>query len=262
VTRGESERDGAEAGRPRGDRAAAVVETRAGEPSGAPGAAEPGDAGSTIRARAPIRKRRWLKVLLAAASLVVIVYALRVPILVGMARAVEVHQPPLRSDLIFLLSGDARTAGRAQHAASLYRRGFAPRIVMARSEDPPAGLLGLYPNDTEVNAGILQRAGVPDSAIAIITAPGGATSTIHEGRLLAWYLRRHPADRVLLVTSEYHTRRARWAIRRGLAGEPVELRVSGARDPRFHAGNWWRSEAGLLAYFAEYVKWAHNVVFR
>lgn len=205
--------------------------------------------------------RRW-RVPLALAVLALLLFALRVPILVGIARIVEVHEPPLRSDLILLLGGDARMAGRAQHAASLYQRGFAPRVVVARSENPPAAFLGLYPNDTDVNVGILRHAGVPDSAILVITAPHGAASTVDEGRLLAWYLRRHPAERVLLVTSEYHTRRARWAIRRGLDGLPVEIRVSGARDPRFYAGNWWRSEAGLLAYFEEYVKWGHNVVYR
>lgn len=204
---------------------------------------------------------RW-RVPIAVAFLALLLFALRVPILVGVARVVEVHEPPLRSDLIFLLGGDARMAGRAQHAASLYHRGFAPRVVVARSEDPPAALLGLYPNDADVNVGILREAGVPDSAILMITAPGGATSTVDEGRLLRWYFRRHPAERVLLVTTEYHTRRARWAIRRGLDGLPVEIRVSGARDPRFYAGNWWRSEEGLLAYFAEYVKWVHNVVYR
>lgn len=205
--------------------------------------------------------RRW-SVPLAVAILALLLFALHVPILVGVARVVEVHEPPLRSDLIFLLGGDARMAGRAQHAAALYHRGFAPRVVVARSEDPPAALLGLYPNDTDVNVGILREAEVPDSAILMITAPGGAASTVDEGRLLRWYLRRHPAERVLLVTTEYHTRRARWAIRRGLDGLPVEIRVSGARDSRFYAGNWWRSEEGLLAYFAEYVKWAHNVVYR
>ena len=211
---------------------------------------------------APRRLRRRWKVALLLAGLVLALYVFRVPLLVGVARLVEVDEPPLRSDVVYLLSGDGRLAGRAQHAASLHLRGFAPVVLLARPEDPPAALLGLYPNDADVNVGILRHAGVPDSAIRIIEVPGGVTSTTDEGRALAWYLRRHPAERVLVVTSEYHTRRARWALRDGLGDLDVEIRMSGARDPRFYAGNWWRSEEGLLAYFSEYVKWVHNVVFR
>lgn len=196
------------------------------------------------------------------AALLLALYLFHVPLLVGVARLVEVHEPPLRADVVFLLSGDGRQAGRAQHAASLHLRGFAPLVLLARPEDPPAALLGFYPNDADVNVGILRHAGVPDSAIRMIIVPGGVTSTTDEGRALAWYLRRHPAERVLVVTNEYHTRRARWAILRGLGDADVEIRMAGARDPRFHAGNWWRSEEGLLAYFSEYVKWAHNLVFR
>lgn len=213
------------------------------------------------RPRSPRRPGCWA-LPLGLGLLLLFLFALRGPILVAVARAVEVHQPPLRADLIFLLSGDARHAGRAQEAASLYLRGFAPVVVMARPEDEHAMFLGLYPNDADVNSAILRRAGVPDSAILMIVAPGGATSTTDEGILLDWYLRKHPADRVLAVTNEYHTRRARWALERGLTGSDAEIRMIGARDPRFHAGNWWRSEEGLLAYFSEYVKWVHNLLYR
>lgn len=263
MSRGERERDEERASRgggERGERHSARSDT--GGASATPEPATEGAAGGAAADGRVRPKRGWWKPLLAAAALLLVLYALRVPILVRVARAVEVHQPPVHSDVIFLLGGDDRMAGRAQHAASLYRRGFARQVVMARSEDPPAAFLGFYPNDTDVDVAILRHSGVPDSAIAMIVVPGGATSTTDEGRLLAWYLRRHPADRVLMVTSEYHTRRARWALRRGLHGVQVEVRVSGARDPRFHAGNWWRSEEGLLAYFSEYVKWGHNVLYR
>jgi uncharacterized SAM-binding protein YcdF (DUF218 family) len=188
--------------------------------------------------------------------------AFRVPLLVRMARVVEVRHEPVRSDLILLLSGDGEQAGRADHAARLFHAGLAPTILVVRAEDPPAALRGFYPNDSDVQVLLLRDRGVPASAIRVLKVPGGASSTMEEARLLAWYLRRNPASRVTVVTTEYHTRRASWAIRRATRDLPAEIRISGARDPRFHAGNWWRSEDGMLAYFAEYVKWAHNALFR
>jgi hypothetical protein len=35
-----------------------------------------------------------------------------------------------------------------------------------------------------------------------------------------------------------------------------------ALEQRFRASNWWRSEAGILAYIEEYVKWLHNAAQR
>lgn len=208
------------------------------------------------------RRRRIQVAAVGALLLAACLVVFRVPLLVGVARVMEVRHEPVRSDLILVLSGDGKQAGRADHAARLFHAGIAPTVLVVRAEDPPAALRGFYPNDSDVQVLLLRDRGVPASAIRVLKAPGGASSTMEEGRLLAWYLRRHPASRVTVVTTEFHTRRALWAIRQTTEDLPTEIRMSGARDPRFHAGNWWRSEDGMLAYFSEYVKWVHNTLFR
>lgn len=197
-----------------------------------------------------------------ALLLLALTVALHVPLLRGMAAAMEVREPPRRADILFLLNGDARIQARADHAAALFRAGYAPRVVIARAEDSPAVLRGDHPNETEVNVRSLVRSGVPAAAILVLRTPGGVTSTGEEGAVLARYLRDHPFDTVLVVTTEFHTRRARWNLRRELRGPDVELVMSGARHPRFHRGNWWRSEEGLLAYVGEYLKFVHNALAR
>ena len=203
---------------------------------------------------------RWAKRLgaVAAALLLIVLGAwlLRAPILRGVGHWLNVGQAPARAELIYLFGGDIES--RPARAATLYREGWAPRIVIARVETLPAEAMGLYPHQTDVAVRLLRHFGVPDSAITVLRTPGGVTSTRDEAVLLAAWLRRHPARRVLAVTSRYHTRRARWHLRRALGGTEVEVRMIAAADPRFGERDWWRSEDGLIAYVNEYLKWAQN----
>jgi hypothetical protein len=50
------------------------------------------------------------------------------------------------------------------------------------------------------------------------------------------------------------------AFRRALSGLGVEVLAVGAPHDAFGDRDWWRSEAGLVAYFEEYVKLVYYVV--
>jgi uncharacterized SAM-binding protein YcdF (DUF218 family) len=207
-------------------------------------------------------RRRGLRWLGAACVLLLLVglatYAFHRPLLRGFASALTVDDAVAPADFLYVLGGDVNT--RPFHAAALFRRGFAPRVVVPRTEDRPASERGFYPNDADVAVRILQHQGVPDSAIIMLRIPGGVTSTQDEGRVLRDYLQTHPAQKLIVVTSAYHTRRARWTLRRELEGLPVDLRMAAAPDDRFDAGNWWTREAGFLAYVSETFKFLHTLL--
>ena len=171
-----------------------------------------------------------------------------------MARFLTVRDPVQRADFIFVLGGEPFV--RPRHAAALYRRGVAPRVVVPREEVTPVMEMGLVPGGTEVVAEVLRRSGVPDSAIVVLESQGGATSTADEARLLRGYLERTGARRVVAVTEEYHSRRARWVLRRRTAGLPVDVRLSPAASRDFGESDWWRHEKGLITYVNEYIKFA------
>ena len=193
-----------------------------------------------------------------ALLLVATLYALRRPILGGMAEVLIVDEPLRRSDYLLLLNGDEHT--RPFHAARLYHRGLAPRILVAQAETVPAHDLWFFPTATRLALSVLRHEGVPDSAVTVIPFPGGIGSTREEAEALRAYLAEHPARRVTVVTTTYHTRRARWTFRREMRGSGVEVRVSAAPEPRFQTSNWWRSEIGLLLHFQEYLKWLHTLL--
>jgi uncharacterized SAM-binding protein YcdF (DUF218 family) len=211
---------------------------------------------STV-SRAPRRTAHGRRLAAAAALLIAVAtlaYAGRAVLLEAAGRAAVVSDPVAPADFIFLLNGG--TAARPPHAAALYHRGLAERIFIARAAEPVPQLRDVYPSQTEAAVLVLERAGVPREAVLILDGGAGTTSTAEEARLLAAFLRRHPAERVLVVTSDYHTRRTRWHLRRELRGTDVELRMAAAAEP-FGPHDWWRSEAGLIAYVEELLKWAH-----
>jgi len=131
--------------------------------------------------------------------------------------------------------------------------------VIARDRGRLEHEMGLYPNESDVAAEMLRRMGVPDDAIAVIELKPGVASTYDEANVIRRHVRQHDLDRVIVVTSSYHTRRARWVFRRVLADTPVTLMVSSAPDPLYDPSDWWHSESGLRSVVDEYTKLGYYI---
>ncbi len=202
----------------------------------------------------PARRRAaaWPTVLLLFLTLCLLAYALRVPLLTGVGRYLIVEDELQEADILFLLNGDFNT--RPFYAAELYARGLAPRIVIARAEASPAERLGLLPNETDLSVAILERQGVPPTAITVLPVPGGVTSTYDEAVVLRAYVEANDIQRLILVTSAFHTRRAGWIVRQALHGLDVTVQLAAARTPDYDETNWWQSEAGQINVNNEYIK--------
>jgi uncharacterized SAM-binding protein YcdF (DUF218 family) len=201
-------------------------------------------------------KKRWLRNLLGAGATLLVLgllaFVFRVRILTGIGGYLIVGDPLQPADLIFVLNGDPDS--RPFRAAELYDQGLAPHIVIARSENQPTVDLGLVRNETDISVGVMESLGVPAADILVLQMPGGVTSTYDEASLLRQYVEEHDAGSVILVTSAFHTRRARWIFRRELAGLPVTLEIAAAPNHGFDQTNWWTSEYGLITVNNEYLK--------
>lgn len=195
----------------------------------------------------------WVLLLLIALAV-----GFRSQILTGLADFLIVNDPLQRADLIFVLNGDYNT--RPLLAARLYQKGLAPQIAIARSQSTPTEDLGLTRNETDISVSVMETLGVPADRITVLPFPGGVTSTFDEAKVLRGYLDAHPLRRILLVTSAFHTRRARWIIDKELAPLPVSLEVAAAPYIGFDQTNWWKSEDGLVTLNNEYIKLVYYLV--
>ena len=195
------------------------------------------------------------KLLLAGGGLLlllILAYAFRTRILTGIGSYLVVEDELHPAEIIFMLNGDPDS--RPFRAAELYQQGLAARIVIPRSENQPTVDLGLVRNETDISVDVMEALGVPPEDILVISIPGGVTSTLDEAVVLKDYVLANQVRSVILVTSAFHTRRARWIFERRLEGLPVTLETAAAPQAGFDQTNWWQSENGLITLNNEYVK--------
>src|SRR5271157_5087744 len=153
-----------------------------------------------------------LVVLLSVATLCALVYFVRHPIMRYGAESWVVDEPAPHADAIVVLSDDNFYADRATRATELYRQGVAGIVVASgRRLRPNAGLSELMEHD-------LVERGVPKDKI--LRFAHDADSTSEEAAALAHFAEEHKWKSIVVVTSNYHTRRARWGFRSAtLVGE-------------------------------------------
>lgn len=195
-----------------------------------------------------IRYLPWLLLFLAVLSVV----GFRHLLLYRVAEWFVVSHPLEKADILYLLNGEHAT--RPFVAADLYRRGFASKVWIAQTEKDPTEMLGLYPNDTDVNKGVLIRCGVPEDRIVVVPYPNGVSSTWEETLAIRGFIDRHPVESILVVTSSLHTRRTEWAFRKIFADTSIHIRIAEAPHWGFDLTNWWRTERGTLTMVSEAVK--------
>src|ERR1700722_9635345 len=120
-----------------------------------------------------------------------------------------------------------KTPFRAMEAAKLYRDGWTREIWLTEAglsaDDVALTRLGVdRPQEYVYNRQVLERLGVPTGAVRVLE--GRNRNTADEVRTIAQALSESGADRVILVTSSYHTRRVR-ALWRAVAGNRPEAVV-------------------------------------
>ena len=172
------------------------------------------------------------------------VYIIRHPLLRLAGGFWVVDETPKPSDAIVMLSDDNFHADRAAHAAELFKAGWAPRVIASgRLLRPYAGIAELEEHD-------LESGGVP--AAAIVKFSQSDRNTREECVGIGQFAASHGWKKILLVTSNYHTRRARYICSRAFpAGDT--LIVSAARDSDYDPDNWWSTRQGAKIFFGEAV---------
>lgn len=163
-------------------------------------------------------------------------YLVRAPILRFVGESWIVEDPLERSDAIIVLSDDNFYADRSQRAAELYRRGMAPVIVASgRRLRPYAGIAELMVHD-------LAERGVPKDKIEALAQD--ADNTKDEARVLAQLASKKKWRSVIVVTSNYHTRRSRYIFRH-VFPPAIHVLTASAPDGDFDPQTWWQHRKSL-----------------
>ncbi|MGB7437613.1 MAG: YdcF family protein [Candidatus Acidiferrum sp.] len=169
-------------------------------------------------------------------------YFARHPIMRFAAESWVVDDPAPHTDAIVVLSDDNFYADRATHAAKLYRQGVAPIVVASgRRLRPNAGISELMEHD-------LVERGVPKDKI--LKFAHDADSTREEADTIGKLATANRWKSLVIVTSNYHTRRARYIFSRVLPAG-ITVSVSSARDGDFDPERWWEKRKSIKLFTHE-----------
>jgi hypothetical protein len=135
---------------------------------------------------------------------------------------------PQPSDVILVLAGE--TEHRPARALQLLDQGYGRRVVIDVPAD--ASIFGV----SELQIAEKYAAGLPEAA-AVRICPIVGLSTREESHDVERCLAKEAGGRILIVTSEFHTRRALSIFRHELPGKTFSVAV--ARDGAEFGTRWW-----------------------
>jgi uncharacterized SAM-binding protein YcdF (DUF218 family) len=175
----------------------------------------------------------------------------RASILRGLADWWVISDPLDRADAIVVLGG--RSDVRPFAAADLYKRGFAPRILIANVMRDPLEAMQLWPGQTSLTRQLLLKLGVP--AEAIVEFGDDVSSTYEEAREVLDWAKSSGAKSVIIPTDFFPTRRVHWTFQHEVAPAGIRITVYAIKPRGYGLDDWWRDERGLIDFQNEVIKY-------
>lgn len=195
--------------------------------------------------------RAWGGQRLLWGALVLLVVVLTAPVgLAALGRALIADDPLHPADAILVLSGESREGDRVQHAVELYKQGLAPLLVLSGTS------VGFRTHEAEIMKRHAEYLGVPPDRILIVKHD--SDSTKEEAEAVMPVLQREGLKEVILVTSNYHTARAKRIFVKAAGPGGPRFLASPADDGLFDPDGWWtrRRHAKTFVYEAVKTVWS------
>ena len=185
--------------------------------------------------------------LLLLAALVVIAAIFHTQILSALGGYLVQAEPPQKADAALVLAGDS-WGNRILTGAQLVRDGYVPKVLVSG----PDGAYGNYESDLAIPFAV--KHGYPESYFVHLEHHG--RSTVAEAQAVLVAIRRMGVKRLIVVTSNFHTRRA-GRIFRAQAPDLTILMVA-APDQYFTPDGWWHNREGQKTFLEEWEKTVAN----
>jgi uncharacterized SAM-binding protein YcdF (DUF218 family) len=199
-------------------------------------------AGPTSSRPSPVKRAARILVL-AVLTVVVLALIFHNAFLRALGTYLVKAGPPEKADIALVLAGDAE-GNRILKAAQLVRQGYVSKVLVSG----PSGIYGYHECDLAIPFAV--KAGYPESYF--LHFENDARSTQEEAHAAIARLRQLGMHSVLLVTSDYHTRRAGKIFRS--AAPDLRFIVVAAPDTSFTPNGWWHNRQGEKIAFNEWVK--------
>lgn len=174
-------------------------------------------------------------------------FALRAPLLRAAGNWLIQDEPAVAADVAVVLAGD-HWGNRLRRACELTVEGKAPRILVSG----PATLYGTNEGEIAIQWAIGQ--GCPADRLENVRSR--TSSTREEAVVFRKVLAEKNVRRYLLVTSNFHSRRAAGIFREEIPG--IAMSVVATPHREFDPDGWWRKRQGRKVFFFEFLKTVTN----
>ena len=204
-------------------------------------------------------KKKWLYIggITLFIFLLLIVFTPKILMLAG--QWVVVSDTPLRSDAIVVLHTGVELYPRLIQAADLYSQGYADKVVINGNRKTDVlrelerqGFRGCCPW-YEDSVRVLNLMGVPTEKVIRISAED-AYDTVSEAEIVGKTVIEAGINRIILTTSKYHTRRARFIWQEMYEGQ-LEVQAVAAQSDPYNPEGWWHEGKQIRWVLAEYGTW-------
>lgn len=198
---------------------------------------------------------RWRGFLALAVCLVILAAAGwigRRPLLREAAALWIVSDMPAKADAAAVFGGGLEY--RPFAAAEYYRRGLVPKILVSNIGASPAERLGVLQSHVAANVEVLEKLGVPASAIESFGS--NLKDTYAEANALHDWALRTGAHAIIVPTDIFASRRLRWTLHHVFGNDAVVL-VPAVNVPDYNRDNWWKNENGVVTFQNEIIKYIY-----
>ncbi len=196
------------------------------------------------------RQPRWARILLFVFVAGMLAWFGRYRILRAMGDHLVRADAECDADAIYVLGGSP--FDRGTRAGELLLKGCAPVAYCTGSNISAINKAeGRMVTEADLTRTAAVRAGA--SPTAVLPFPYG-TSTYEEAIGILHHARSKGYTSILLVTTDFHTRRVGNVFRERFERSGITVRVHAAPSSDYKSRFWWKSEQGLLMVNNEYVK--------
>ena len=170
-------------------------------------------------------------------------------------------EEPVPSDAVVVLCSGVEYYPRLIEAAELFRKGFARKVVINGNRKTDV-LRSLEEKGFErccpwyeESLRILSMFGVPKDQVICISAED-AYDTVSEAEIVGREILQKEFTKIIITTSKFHTRRARFIWNKRFGDTLSICSVSAKTDP-YNPKGWWKEGRQIRWVLAEYGAWIY-----
>lgn len=163
---------------------------------------------------------------------------------------VLVYEDPLNKVEALVVLVGSSSGNRIEAAARLYHEGFAEKLVFSGFKSYPGIATSHFMKSYAIELGVPEGKILTEITDEEVSTRGESISNLN-------LLHKNKIKTFVLVTSAFHTRRAKMVYERSISllGYDTKFLVYPAYDPKVPIQGWWELRLGRKGIFFEYIKW-------